>query len=100
MSKNVCFLISALDHSGGTERVTTLIANSLTKRGFNVSIMSSIGGLSPFFKLDASIKVISLYPEHVSLKKNALGIILRIRKVLLREKIETLIVVDSINCVF
>lgn len=100
MSKNVCFLISALDHSGGTERVTTLIANSLTERGFNVSIMSSIGGLSPFFKLDDSIKVISLYPEHVSIKKNALGLILRIRKVLLREKIETLIVVDSINCVF
>jgi len=97
---NVCFLISALDHSGGTERVTTLIANSLANRGFNVCIMSSIGGLSPFFELDHRINVISIFPESVSVKKNALGLISRIRKVLIKEKIETLIVVDSINCVF
>ncbi|MDO3666193.1 glycosyltransferase family 4 protein [Acinetobacter higginsii] len=98
--KKVCFLISALDHSGGTERVTTLIANSLAKRGFNVSIISSIGGTSPFFKLDERIKIFSLYPEATSIKKHTLGLIKRIRAVLVKEEIETLIVVDSINCVF
>lgn len=98
--KKVCFLISALDHSGGTERVTTLIANSLAQRGFNVSIISSIGGTSPFFKLDERIKIFSLYPEAMSIKKHTLGLIKRIRAVLVEEEIQTLIVVDSINCVF
>lgn len=98
--KKVCFLISALDHSGGTERVTTLIVNSLVARGFDVSIMSSIGGLSPFFKLDDRVKVFSLYPENISLKKHAFGLIKRIREVLIQESIQTLVVVDSINCVF
>lgn len=98
--KKVCFLISALDHSGGTERVTTLIANSLAKQSFSVSIISSIGGTSPFFKLDERIKIFSLYPKAMSIKKNALGLIKRIRAVLVEENIQTLIVVDSINCVF
>jgi len=37
--KNICFFIGNLNLSGGTERVTTLIANGLVEKGFNVFIL-------------------------------------------------------------
>ncbi|USX68515.1 hypothetical protein NHY66_06145 [Acinetobacter baumannii] len=49
--KNICFLIGNLNHSGGTERVTTLIANELVEKGYNIFILNLVSGTQPFFKL-------------------------------------------------
>ena len=46
--------------SGGAERVMSIIANGLSKRGLNISIISK-QHLKPFYKLNDSVKV--LYPE-------------------------------------
>lgn len=99
-SKNICFLIGNLDHSGGTERVTTLIANALVLKGYKVSILSLVGGNSPFFNLNPAIKVYSLYSQKISMKKNFISTVWKIRKFAVEKNVDTLIVVDSISCVF
>lgn len=98
--KKICFLIGNLNNSGGTERVTTLIANALTEKNYQIFILSLADGRQPFFELVPSIKTYSLYPEKISFKKNFLGAIWRIRKFVTQHQIDTLIVVDSISCVF
>lgn len=98
--KKICFLIGNLNHSGGTERVTTLIANALAEKKYQVSILSLADGKQSFFELVPSIKTYSLYPEKISFKKNFLGAVWRIRKFVTQHQIDTLIVVDSISCIF
>lgn len=100
MSKKICFLIGNLNNSGGTERVTTLIANALAQKNFQVSILSLTNGKQPFFELMTSIKIYSLYPEKISFKKNFLGAVWRIRQFITEHQIDTLVVVDSISCIF
>ncbi|EPF73104.1 glycosyltransferase family 4 protein [Acinetobacter indicus] len=98
--KKICFLIGNLNNSGGTERVTTLIANALAQKNFQVSILSLADGKQSFFELVPSIKTYSLYPEKISFKKNFFGAVWRIRKFVTQYQIDTLVVVDSISCVF
>ncbi|RTB65294.1 glycosyltransferase family 4 protein [Acinetobacter baumannii] len=98
--KNICFLIGNLNHSGGTERVTTLIANELVEKGYNIFILNLVSGTQPFFKLDNRIEVASLYPQAVSMKKHLIGTILKIRNYAKNNNIDTLIDVDSILSVF
>jgi len=98
--KKICFLIGNLNNSGGTERVTTLIANALAQKDFQVSILSLADGRQPFFELVPSIKTYSLYPKKISFKKNFFGAVWRIRQFVTQYQIDTLIVVDSISCIF
>lgn len=98
--KKVCFLIGNLNNSGGTERVTTLIANELSRKKINVCILSLIEGEKPFFDLDSNVDFYSLYEEKISFARNYISIIWKIRNFLQDYKIDTLIVVDSISCVF
>ncbi|WP_457969751.1 glycosyltransferase family 4 protein [Acinetobacter calcoaceticus] len=99
--KNVCFLIGNLNNSGGTERVTSLVANELSKRkGYKVSILSLVDGLEPFFTLNNDISIYSLYKEKISFKRNLIGAIWNIRNFVKKHKINTFIVVDSISCIF
>lgn len=98
--KKICFLIGNLNHSGGTERVTTLIANALAEKKYQVSILSLADGSSPFFKVEPNIAIYSLYPKKISMKANYFGAVWRIRKFVIEHNIDTLIVVDSISCIF
>lgn len=98
--KKICFLIGNLNNSGGTERVTTLIANALAEKKYQVSVLSLVDGKQPFFELVPSIKTYSLYPEKISFKKNFFGAVWRIRKFVTQHQIDTLVVVDSISCIF
>lgn len=98
--KKICFLIGNLNSSGGTERVTTLIANALAEKKYQVSIISLTNGKQPFFELVPSIKTYSLYPEKISFKKNFFGAVWRIRNFVTQHEIDTLIVVDSISGIF
>lgn len=98
--KNICFLIGDINHSGGTERVTTLIANTLDKKKNNIFVLSLSNGDKPFFELNKDISVAALFKEKISMKKHFFQCVKRIRKFLIENKIDTLIVVDSISCVF
>lgn len=99
--KRICFFIGNLDHSGGTERVTTLIANEFAKlKGYQVTILNLSGGNNPFFKIDRRIKIERLYSSKVSFKSNFIGCVWKLRKFVLEQKIDNFIDVDSIMCVF
>lgn len=99
--KNVCFLIGNLNDSGGTERVTSLIANKLCEDNrYNIFILSLWEGQKPFFSLNANIKTYSLYNIKPSFKKQLFPTIKKIRKFVKDNKIDILIDVDSILCVF
>ena len=98
--KNICFLIGDINHSGGTERVTTLIANTLDENHHNVFLLSMSSGDNPFFELNKDINVQSLFKEKLSMKRHFPQCVKRIRRFLIDNKIDTLVVVDSISCVF
>ena len=51
------FFSGNMSHSGGTERVLSVIANGLAGRGYPVSIISLWGGGNSFFPLCDSIHV-------------------------------------------
>lgn len=97
---NICFLIGDIGLSGGTERVTSIVANVLSGKGHNVSILSLVSENTPFFDIDSSIDLDSIYSERVSLSLNFFKTVSRLRKFIIRKNIDTLIVVDSISCVF
>ncbi len=58
--KKICFLIGNYNNGGGTERVTSQIANGLAERGFDISIVSIEKGLQPHFETDKRIKLYEL----------------------------------------
>lgn len=54
----VFFTIKGINKQGGTERMTSLIANALYEKGHEVHIASFIGGGSrPFFHIDSGIPI-------------------------------------------
>lgn len=98
--KKIVFLIGSINHSGGTERVTTLIANELAKDNYEVYILSLWDGDQPFFSLEKDIKTFSLFSQQISMRKKYFSAVSKIRQFCINNKIDTLIVVDSISCIF
>lgn len=99
--KKICFLLGNLNHSGGTERVSTLIANSLSEYSeYDISILSLVDGKTPFFEVNQKISTYSIFSKEVSFKSNFINVIWKIRKFVQEHEINTLIVVDTIACMF
>lgn len=98
--KNVCFLVGNLSHSGGTEKVTTLISNQLSQKDYQVSILSLVDGKDSFFPINSEIQTYSLFSKKISMRKNYFSAVSKIREFCIHHKVDTLIVVDSISCVF
>lgn len=98
--KKICFFGGNLNHSGGTERVSTAIANGLAKQGYDVVMLNLYEGLDPFFEQHPSIKNEQLYSKNVSMAKNYFSTVLKLRTFLKQHNIETLIVVESMLALF
>ncbi|HHK6156051.1 TPA: glycosyltransferase family 4 protein, partial [Edwardsiella piscicida] len=47
--RNICFFVGDISRSGGTERVTSVLANFLAVNGYQVSILSLQCGQKSFF---------------------------------------------------
>lgn len=99
MKKKICFLVGNLNLAGGTERATTLVANALADL-HEITILNLHDGEYPFFELDQRVSNHHLFEKKVSMKTHALKTILGIRAFVKKHQIDTLIVVDSISCVF
>ncbi len=59
----VIFFIGNMSHSGGTERVLSIVANGLAQRGYQVLIMSLWGSGETFFRVDEPVKIYWLEKE-------------------------------------
>jgi glycosyltransferase involved in cell wall biosynthesis len=96
----IIFLGGNFNLSGGTERVASIIANELTKIGYEITVVSAQGGGHPFYPLDSRIKIRSLFSE---VGRNLLRtplLIYRIRKLVLEEKADVLVTVESMLALF
>lgn len=100
MKKKVCFFSSNIDNSGGTERVASIIANSLSNYNFEVVFLSLFEGLQPHFKINEKIKVYTLSKEKKSLSKNYLSITSDLRKFIKSQKIDCIINIESTLSLF
>jgi glycosyltransferase involved in cell wall biosynthesis len=61
--KTIGFLIVNYSHGGGTERVTSVIANGLDKKGYKVYIISCQGNGKGHFPTGCEINCLSLHGE-------------------------------------
>jgi glycosyltransferase involved in cell wall biosynthesis len=100
MIKKIIFFGGNLNNSGGTERVSSLIANGLARRGYQILIISNQCGDAPFFALDDSVRTVSIFQ---SAGRNILRthlMIARLRRLLVEEKPDVLISVESMLALF
>ncbi|MEO5658925.1 MAG: glycosyltransferase family 4 protein [Polaromonas sp.] len=98
--KKIVFFGGDLNRSGGTERVSSLIANGLSRRGFDVLMVSFQCGDKPFFELDYSIRVKSLFPNAGRNLLRTYQLIARLRRLLIEERADVLIGVESMLALF
>ncbi len=59
----IFFVIKSLFTAGGTERMTTLVANELAKRGHQVGIIALMKEGEAFFEINPAVKIYYLYPK-------------------------------------
>ena len=98
--KKICFLIGNLNNAGGTEKVTTMIANALSENHCEVFILNLSEGDRPFFETSPNLKIYSLFSKSVSFKSHYFPAVYKIRNFIKDNKIDSLVVVDSISCLF
>ncbi|HIF9423648.1 TPA: glycosyltransferase family 4 protein [Photobacterium damselae] len=93
----ICFFCGNQNLSGGTERVSAMIANELVLNTNNeIFFLSLYEGCEPFFLLDTKIKVDSIFDEKVSFSKKYLIVVSRLRKYIKENRIDVVINVESI----
>lgn len=96
----VLFLGGNFNNTGGTERVGSLVANGLSEAGYEIVLASMSGGDKPFFPLNKEIKVTSLFNSPGRTLYRTPSLIYKIRKLLKSEKIDVLIVVETMSVLF
>lgn len=98
--KRIIFFVGSLNNSGGTERVATLIANSLSDKGYHVSFLSLHDGDKPFFLLNPEIQFESLFPHKLTFKKHYFSVVRKLRHYLKQSNSDILINVESMLTLF
>lgn len=88
------------NNTGGTERVGSLVANGLSEAGYEIVLASMSCGDKPFFPLNKEIKVTSLFNSLGRTLYRTPSLIYKIRKLLKDEKIDILIVVETMSVLF
>lgn len=86
--------------AAGAERVGSMLANGLSANGYDVVLASITHGDSPFFSLDKDVKVVSLFNSPGRILYRMPYIIYKIRKLLKEERIDALIVVETMSVLF
>ena len=97
--KKICFFSANFSNSGGTERVTAIIANELIKLGYDITIISCIDGKNSFFELDSRIKLDRLYESCNGLKFN-LTAAYKLRRKMKEYDFDYIIDIDTIHSFF
>jgi len=100
MVLKILILGGNFNNTGGTERVGSMLANGLCEAGYEIVLASISGGDSPFFPINKAIKTVSLFHSSGRTLYRTPTIIHKIRRLLIKESIDTLIVVESMSILF
>lgn len=95
MGKHIGFLIMNFSNGGGTERVTSVIANNLSRRGYAVSVISCREGEKCRFFIEKNVTLYSLHGETRSntvLRK--LNTARELQKLVIEHSIDIMVAVD------
>ena len=96
----ILVLGGSFNNTGGTERAGSLVANGLSEAGYEIVLASMSGGDKPFFPLNKEIKITSLFNSPGRALYRTPSLIYKIRKLLKSEKIDVLIVVETMSVLF
>lgn len=88
------------NNAGGTERVGSMLANGLSEAGYEIVLASISHGDIPFFSINKNIRTISLSNSPVRILYRIPSIIYKIRELLKKERIDTIIVVETMSVLF
>ncbi|OBU23531.1 glycosyltransferase family 4 protein [Photobacterium aquimaris] len=98
--KKIIFFSGSLNASGGTERVSTIIANQLSEEGYTIHFLSLYDGNDPFFPVNCDIKIDTLFDEKRSFKKNYHKVVMKLRKYLQDNNFDILINIESMLALY
>lgn len=100
----ICFHIGNISNCGGTEKVTTQIANLLLENYnyYDICILSNYynQGNEPFFKGNKKIKYYKLFNKKTIIRLKPFSTIKKINQFIKKENIDILVGVDTILSVF
>lgn len=95
MGKHIAFLIMNFSNGGGTERVTSVVANGLVKRGYTVSVVSCREGEGCRFFIDNNVQLYSLHGEKIANGAfRKLSLVKRLKDYVKTYHVDVLIAVD------
>jgi glycosyltransferase involved in cell wall biosynthesis len=94
--RRICFHCGDISQSGGTERVTTVVASALVERGFDVMILSRSQGEHSRFPLHPAVALHSLHMERHSSNLSDHRVVWRVHHFLKQQKVDWIVDVDTI----
>lgn len=98
--KRICFFAGSLNQAGGTERVSSVIASELQRRGYQIHMLSLQCGDKPFFELAEGIQVSQLFNSAGRGMQRLPMVIVKLRRYLQQHQIEILIDVESMLALY
>jgi len=93
----ICFISGVISRSGGTERVGSIIANSLSQKGYDIYILSYWNHGKPYFPLDEKIHVHYLLDpkKEGKLYRTYIYPVLKLRHFIMKNKLDIVIDIDT-----
>jgi len=98
--KKICFFIRTISGDGGTERMSSLIANELANSGYEVHILSMYKGTHSYYTIDKKVKLSTIKDVKASFSLKYFTAVRAIRSYVKEHKIDTIIDVDTILSLF
>lgn len=96
-NKTVCFFSGDISRSGGTERVASMIANGLCRRGnFRIVILSLVQKQEPFFEIDGRICCYALGEKWIQPGPGYLRLLPKLRHFLKEQKVDVIVDIDIV----
>jgi len=97
MRKVVCFFINNVSNSGGTERVSSMIANELSRNNYSVLVVTLFSNENKsFFDLDADIKIKTIFNKRIKGLYSFPLVFFRLKRILADFNVDVIVNVDSI----
>lgn len=101
MNKNICFFINDISSTGGTERITSWIANYLVENGYHITILSYRNGEVSHFKCNDKVKLDSLHLENSNgFIERKIKPYIEVKKFFSNNHFDIIINVDVILCLY